>query len=89
MNFVTEPSELQSAVTVNCLLIPGEKLNIVFMCIVPLVVSKLKYPEHKKLCEFQCLKMYRFFQYASLLNIYILLYCHLRPDILYFKVPWI
>jgi hypothetical protein len=40
------------------------------------------YGAHEKLCEVQCLKKYRFFQYTSQLKAYnVLLYCHLRSDI--------
>jgi len=35
------------------------------------------YWAHRKLCEVQCLKMYRLLQYT------VLFYCHLWPDILY------
>jgi hypothetical protein len=42
------------------------------------------YWAHKKLCEFQCLKMCWFLQYTLWLNIHILFYCYLSPDTLYF-----
>jgi len=42
---VTESSELQSPLLMKCLPIPGEKLNIVLMCVVPLMVAILRSSE--------------------------------------------
>jgi hypothetical protein len=42
VNYMTESSELQSALPMKCLPLPNEKLNIVLTCVVPLVVAVLK-----------------------------------------------
>jgi hypothetical protein len=56
MRCVTESFELQSALLMKCLPIPGNKLNVVWMCIVPLMVPILRSS------KVHCLKMYRFLQ---------------------------
>jgi hypothetical protein len=38
--------ELQSGLPMKCLLTPGEKLNIILMCVMPLTVSILRSTEH-------------------------------------------
>jgi hypothetical protein len=43
MNYVTEPSELQSALPV-----PDQKLNTVMMCVVTLMVPILSSAEHMR-----------------------------------------
>jgi hypothetical protein len=45
--FVTEPSELQSALPIKRLPIPVQKLNTVLMCVVPLMVPILTSTGHK------------------------------------------
>jgi hypothetical protein len=55
---MTESSELQSASPMKWLPVPGEKLNIVLICVVPLMVAILRATEHNtKFCELQCLKI--------------------------------
>jgi hypothetical protein len=46
MTCVTESSELQSPLPMKCFPIPGEKLNIVLMCVVPLMVPILRSAKH-------------------------------------------
>jgi hypothetical protein len=46
MRFMTESLGMQSALPVKYLLVPGEKLNLVLMCIVALKVAMLKSTEH-------------------------------------------
>jgi hypothetical protein len=46
MSCVTEPSELQNALTMKCLPVPVQKLYIVLMCVVPLMVAILRSAEH-------------------------------------------
>jgi len=43
---VTEFSQLQSASAIKCLSVPGKKLSIFLMCVVPLMVPILRYNEH-------------------------------------------
>jgi hypothetical protein len=58
--------ELQSALLMKCMPIPGETLNTL-MCIVPLMVPILR-PT-----EVLCLKKYQFFQYTLWLKTYFIL----------------
>jgi len=46
MNCVTELSELQSVLPVDYLSVSCQKLNIVLMCVMPLMVPILRYIEH-------------------------------------------
>jgi hypothetical protein len=39
-------NELQSALPVKCLPVPGDELNILLMCVVPLMVPILSSTEH-------------------------------------------
>jgi hypothetical protein len=73
---VSESLELQKALQVKCLPLTGHILNIVWMCVVPLMLLILR-----STCDIQNLKMYRYLQYTLWLNIYkCLFHCHLRPD---------
>jgi len=46
MSYMTESSELQSVLPMKFLQIPGEKLNIILMFVMPLMVPTLKSTEH-------------------------------------------
>jgi len=63
MSYVTESSELQSALPKKCLPVPVQKLNIVLMCVCVCVCRATNgahietYRAYKELCEVQSLKM--------------------------------
>jgi hypothetical protein len=66
MKYTRESSELQSLLPINSLPVPGEKLNIILMCVVPLMVPTLRSTEHiKKLHELQFFKMYMMFYFTA------------------------
>jgi len=48
MSCVTESLQLQSALPMKCLLIAGEKLNIILMCFVQLIAPILRCTEHTR-----------------------------------------
>jgi len=73
MSYVTESSDLQSLLPMKCLPVPGKKLNIVLLCFVPQMVPTMRSTEH--------IRMYQFLQYTLWLKIFILFYCHLRPNL--------
>jgi len=80
MSYVTESSELQSALPKKCLPVPVQKLNIVLMCVCVCVCRATNgahietYRAYKELCEVQSLKIYRFLQYTLWLKICIMFY---------------
>jgi len=50
---MTEPSKLQSILPVTCLPVPGEKLGIILMYVMPPVVYVLRSTDHATNCEIQ------------------------------------
>jgi hypothetical protein len=46
MSSVTESSQLQSTLPMKCLVVSGEKLNIILMCVMALIVPLLRSTEH-------------------------------------------
>jgi hypothetical protein len=67
MSCVTDSSELHSALPSKCSPLHGEELNIVLMCVMPVMVPILRSTEHiRNFVEVQCLKMYRFLQHVIL-----------------------
>jgi len=46
MRCMIELSELQSVLPKKCFPIPGEKVTIILVCIVPLIMLTLRYSEH-------------------------------------------
>jgi hypothetical protein len=84
MSCVTESSELQSALLVKCLPVPGEKLNIVWMWVLPLNGAHIEiHWAHKELCEVQGFNSVDFSSIFLRLNVYkVLFYYHVKPEIL-------
>jgi len=82
MNCVTESSELQSALQKKCLPVPGEKLSIIMMCIMPLIVPILRSTEHirnfVRSSVWKCIDFPNtLYNWKYILFYFILFYCHL------------
>jgi hypothetical protein len=64
---------------------PGRKLNIILMCIMPLIVSTLRSAEYLR--NFVMSSVCKCINFSSILYgwiYHVLFYCHLSPDTLYF-----
>jgi hypothetical protein len=80
---VWQLSELQTALLMKCVPVPGEKLDIL-MCVMPLMVPVLRSIQHVSNFVRWCFKKYWFLHYTLWLKICnVLFYCHLRLNILY------
>jgi len=90
MSCVTESSELQSSLPTKCLPVPGNELNIAFMCVVPLMVPIFRSTEHiRNSCVVQYFKMYQFLQYTVSFEVHNISFYYQRPDTIYYRmVGW-